>query len=532
MNIKKTYLIFLLGLLPIYSKSNNPNKTLDSMSLEQKIAQLFVIAVDLSEYLPEDSPIKSNPRMFNSERADQFKKALAEELICQHEVGGVLFIGYGTIPICMQAIQELQNMSKIPLLISQDFEWGLNMRLVDAIKFPYNMTLGAIQDNKLIYQMASEIARQCKLLGVHMNFAPVVDVNSNPNNPIIGARSFGEDKENVADKAINFMLGLQDNGIIACAKHFCGHGDTDTDSHLDLPIIKHDLKRLQDIEIYPFKKLIDAGIKSIMSAHINAPAIDSRKNRPITLSKPAITGLLQQELEFTGIVVTDGLNMKAISKHFEPGEAELESFIAGNDILLMSEDIPKAILTIKQAVQDNKITEEEINRRALKILTLKEDLGLLDSRSDNQETISIQGFSTPQAQELKTKLYESAITVVRDKHKLLPLDKNASITFVQVGNSKQIDNQPETLETCDTIVVSLFGNRITQEALSFLQDIQKLDKNVVLIIFGSPYSLRHFYNIPTVIVAYEAEPEAQLAAKKVIFGELKATGKLPISEII
>lgn len=404
--MKKFYFILFTSLYCQDSNFSVAENILKTLSLEQKIAQLFIIGISNTQYLL--TPVIATNSLFSNEKEEKFTKDLAERLIIEYGVGGVHFVRYGTIESSMRAIKELQSLSKLPLLISQDFEWGLNMRLVDAIKFPYNLTLGAIKDNKLIYDLGKEIGRQCKLLGVHINFAPVADINSNPKNPIINVRSFGSDKYNVAEKCIQFMRGLQDAGIIACAKHFCGHGDTSVDSHIDLPVIAHDLARLHDLELYPFKQLIKAGIKAIMTAHMHVPAIDNRTNIPITLSSNAINNLLRKQLHFSGLVITDALDMQAISKYFNPGEVEIEAFVAGNDILLMSENVPAAISNFKKAIDLGRISLDDLDMRVLKILKTKEEFGLFNINSSFQDNLAVSDFNTESALNLKKKLDESS----------------------------------------------------------------------------------------------------------------------------
>lgn len=514
--------------------------TLKKLTLEEKIAQLFIIKVNNSDFNHLNNNQKQSEivqdEIINS--PEKIRRDEINKLIKKYKIGGIHLVCYGTIPSCYNTIKKFQKLSKLPLLISQDFEWGLAMRLTDAIAFPKNMTLGAIQDNNLIYEKAKEVARQCKLLGVHINFSPVVDINTNPLNPVINDRSFGDDKENVSDKAIKVMQGLQDENVIACAKHFLGHGDADKDSHKDLPIINHDLTRLESIELYPFKHSITAGVKAIMSAHIVVPAIDDRPNRSITLSKKGITDLLQNKLGFCGIIITDDLDMKAITRFFKPEEIAIEAFKAGNDILLMSKDIEIAIKTLKNAIKNKEISQKELDRRVLKILKTKQDLGLDKNRF--APAYNYANFFTQHAKELKRTLFESAITIVRDINNLIPISQNTKVIYLNLTkdtNEKDLSKYKNQIKNKKTIVISLFDlNKsdhthygIKPNILEFLNNLAKSKRNIILIIYGTPYSLKLFKDFKTIIMAYEDDKDTKQAIEKVLNGKLKASGQLPIT---
>lgn len=542
-------------------------ETLEKMSLDEKIGQLFIVAIDNSNCNNES--IDKSQNLIINNGLNQNKKLTKDEiinLIKKFNLGGIHFIGYGTLRSCKEAIDEFQSYSKIPLFFTQDFEWGLSMRLKDALRFPRNMTLGAIEDDSLIYEMAKIIAKQCIYLGISVNFAPVVDINNNPSNPVIGDRSFGENKEKVAKKAVQFMKGLQDFGVIACAKHFCGHGDTGVDSHLDMPIINHSLSRLEEIELYTFKEVFKEGIKSVMSAHIHVPSIDSTNNIPITLSYKAMTELLQKKLGFEGLIFTDALNMKGVIKNFNPGEIELKAFLAGNDILLMPQNVETGIRAIKKALEDGEISQEELNRRVLKILKVKQFLKLNEKKV--KKNFIKKNFKTKEATNLKEKLYESAITLVANDQKIIPLKNNQKIVFIQIGNpinnlndseivkyllknvndlqkfvispnsDKKIwDELLNKIENSQIVILSLFEMNkysklnfgISKNELDFLTKLNKTNKNLILTIFGSPYSLKFFENFKNIILAYEDDEDAQIATAKVILGKLKAKGKLPVT---
>lgn len=558
MNFKITVLL-LISSMSCYAKW--AEVTLNKLTLEQKIGQLFFVGVDNSEFaVMNKMPDDIQNRIIATNKREKFNKQLAQQLITKYNVGGIHLIGYGSLKSCFDAIEYFQSITQIPLLVSQDFEWGLTMRLHDAIRFPRNMTLGAIKNDYLIHLMAKEIGRQCALLGVHINFAPVIDINNNPSNPIIGDRSFGSDKERVTQKGFQFMKGLQDAKIIACAKHFCGHGDTSVDSHVNLPVINHSISRINDIEVYPFKHLINNGVKAIMSAHIHIPAIDSKNNVSLTLSKNGMTNLLQNELGFKGLIITDALDMEGVMKYFTPEQAALEAFKAGNDILLMSTDVPKAIEAIKNAIQKDKSLLNELNNKVLKILQTKEALGLYKKKINTD--FNNKEFNTIYAKAIKRKLYEEAITIVGSE----PTIYSNSIAVIQINNHNIIYTNNKTafcnelkvdypsldgfiinlnasqqeyaellkkIEKYQTVIVGLFDiNRFKHQNYGVPSNLLDFFNNIkaqkILSLFGSPYSLELFNNFESVVMAYEDDEDAQEAAAKVISGRLQAVGKLPI----
>ena len=364
-------LIFVVSFLyPIrvfpYSDSENQaqkhwvDSVYQSLTFEQKIGQLFIV------------------------RANQAGKdydANIVKYIKDFNIGGVTFFKNDALKQIEQT-NKWQAIAQTPLFISMDAEWGVAMRMNEVIKFPYQMTLGAIQNDSLIYAMGLEVARQCERVGIQMNFAPVVDININPANPVINSRSFGENKNKVGKKGLMYMKGLQDGRIIATAKHFPGHGDTDTDSHQSLPVINHSKKRMDSIELSPFKELIKHDLDGVMIAHLYIPAYENAKNTASTLSNNVVTGLLKDELGFGGLIVTDALDMSGVTKYFKPGIIEQKALEAGNDILLLPQDVPKAIRKIKKAVEKGEITEERIAESCKKILAYKYKAGLAESKKN------------------------------------------------------------------------------------------------------------------------------------------------------
>ena len=332
---------------PVFLSKDNfwVDSVMKTMSNDEKIGQLFMVAA-------------------YSNKGEAHKKSILD-LIEKYKIGGLMFLQGG--PVRQAKLTNIyQSRSKIPLMIAIDAEWGVSMRLDSCLRFPWQMTLGAIKDNSLIYDMGSEIARQCSLIGVNINFAPVVDVNSNPNNPIINNRSFGESALRVSEKSLAYMNGLQDNYILACAKHFPGHGDTDKDSHKTLPVVRRTKKQLDKVELLPYKNLIKEGLGSIMVAHLNIPSLDKTKDLAVSLSSKVVNDLLKTELGFNGLSITDALNMKGVSDYYVPGKLDVKALLAGNDILLFSEDVPTAIQEIKNAIENNQISQKEIDLNAEK----------------------------------------------------------------------------------------------------------------------------------------------------------------------
>src|SRR5690606_10139075 len=379
---------------------NSPwvDSVMSTLSPDERIAQLIVVAAW-------------------SNRDGKHKQEILD-MINQHKIGGLIFFQGG--PGRQAALTNAyQSASRVPLLIAMDGEWGLGMRLDSTISYPYQMTLGAVQDETLIYEMGARIAHQMRRLGVHVNFAPVADVNNNPDNPVINYRSFGEDKFNVARKSIAYMRGLQENNVLATAKHFPGHGDTDTDSHHSLPNIGHTRERIDSLELYPFRQLISEGIGGIMVAHLNIPALDD-SGVPSTLSRPIVTDLLRNELGYKGIIVTDAMNMKGVTGSNPAGVVDKDAILAGNDMLEFTEDVPRAVAEIRQAIRRGQISQAEIDARCRKMLALKQWAGL--DRFQPIPLAHIAGeVNTPHDKLVRRKLIEHAITVLKNENNAIPV---------------------------------------------------------------------------------------------------------------
>ena len=487
------------------------------------------------------------------------------KLITDYKIGGLIFFQGGPV---RQAIltNQYQVASKVPLMISIDGEWGLAMRLDSTIQFPRQMTLGAIQNDLFIYKMGAEIGRQCKRLGIHVNLAPVVDINSNPKNPVISNRSFGENKFNVASKALMYMAGMQEKGVMANAKHFPGHGDTDSDSHKTLPTITHSKALLDSLDLFPFKEMFKKGLGSLMVAHLFIPSLDTTKNTASTLSKKIVTGLLKDELKFDGLIFTDALNMKGVSGYFQPGVADVKALLAGNDVLLFSGDVPTAIAEIKKAIFNGEITQAEVDARCKKIMLAKQWCGL-----DNYKPIELknlqQELNTSQANYINRQLNEAALTVLRNKNDLMPLQKLdtlkiASLTIGTRGvnefqttldlyapvkhfslnrdaSSEDIDSTIRALKNFNLVIVHLnstnnfpgknFG--ITAQTVYTLKTIIEKFKTIVNIP-ANPYALEKLVDLSkadAVILSYETNEYSDQLVPQLIFGGVKANGKIPVS---
>lgn len=513
-------------------------ETYASMSLEEKVGQLFM--VDL---------FSSDPKS----KIDRVK-----ELVTNYHIGGVIFSKGG--PVRQAHINnQLQDLAKTKLLIAMDAEWGLAMRLDSTYAFPWNMTLGAIDDVQLIFEVGKRIGQHNKRLGVHINFAPVLDINTNPLNPIIGNRSFGEDRDNVTLKATAFMQGMQSEGVLANGKHFPGHGDTDTDSHKTLPTVLFSEAHIDTVELHPYKKLFTRGLASVMIAHLNIPSLEPR-NMPVSLSERVVTELLQEKLGFQGLVFTDALNMKGASDYKNPGEVDVAAFLAGNDILLISEDVPKAHQLIIENYHHGIITEERLAHSVKKILMAKYKVGLHQYQPVNTEYL-FQDLNSVKEDALYEKLIENAVTVVKNTNHTVPIKtlENKKFAYVAFGDDSgdafynqlnkytqvdrvsgaTLDELIQKLETYDQVIIGFHKSnetpwksyKFTQKELAWIYEIARV-KKVILTIFTRPYALldiKTSTNFESIVIGYQNSKIAQEVTAQIIFGAREAKGKLPVS---
>lgn len=507
------------------------NRTYNSLSQDQKLGQLFIVAL----YTNKGEDHISNVR----------------RIVEQEQIGGLILMQDDAARE-ITLVNEFQSKSKVPLMIGMDAEWGLFQRIAAAHKFPWAMTLGAIQDKNLITQMAAKIAEDSKRMGVNWDFAPVVDVNTNPDNPIIGNRSFGSEVQNVVNSALAYSNGLQDNRILAAIKHFPGHGDTSTDSHFDLPVVAHNLDRLNAVELAPFKALMDKGIGGVMVAHLYVPALEKENGIPASISKNIITGLLKEKFGYKGLIITDALNMGAVAKRYKPGELDALAFKAGNDIMLFSEGVKEGKRLIQQAIDNREISQNRVEESVKKILLTKYFLGLDKYEPRNPENINYD-LNNDSHKTLVQNLYANALTLLKDNKKLLPLncrenyyyvpleeaayqtfaDRLNLETTVIVKKSSEISSIPKNSK----VIVGFHKDnstaykpyKISDKSKKILSELSK-NNQVILTVFGSAYALKDvdISNISTVLVAYENNDDSMTATAKSLMGGSEISGRLPV----
>ena len=500
------------------------------LSMDERIGQLYIVALYTNK--------------------DQNHISAVRKLVEQERIGGIILM-QDDAEQEIALVNEFQKKSRVPMLFGMDAEWGLYQRIKTAHKFPWAMTLGAIQDNNLVYEMASKIAEDAKKMGIYWNFAPVVDVNTNPKNPIIGNRSFGSDVQNVIAKALAYAQGLQDNGVLAAIKHFPGHGDTDVDSHLDLPVVKHSLERLNKIELAPFKALMDKKIGGAMIAHLYVPQLEKGKNIPASISYDIVTNLLKNKFRYEGLVITDALNMNAVAKKYPAGELDLRAFKAGNDVLLFSQDVPTGKKLIKEAIQKGEISEKRLEESVKKILKTKYLLGLQNLRPLSSEGIN-NVLNNDSHAKISEKLYANALTLLKDEKQLfplrekevyyLPLEEAPHEAFLQELSKeikvkkisfKEIQSIPENV----VVIIGLHKDnstaykpyRVSWESKRLINQVKSRNK-VILNVFGSPYALQDvdISGISSVLVSYENNPLSMKATAEAYLGKQKINGRLPV----
>jgi beta-N-acetylhexosaminidase len=486
------------------------------------------------------------------------------DIIRKYGIGGIIFF-QGTPEKQAELTNFYQKISAVPLLISLDAEWGIGMRLDNVEKFPYQMTLGAIKNDSLIYEFGEAVASQFKRMGMQMNLAPVADININSQNPVINYRSFGENRDEVAKKSSRYMQGIQDNGILATGKHFPGHGDTNVDSHLDLPVIPYSRQRLDSIELYPFRKLISDGAGSIMIAHLNLPSFDTTTGMPSTLSSVIIKNLLKNELGFKGLVITDAMNMKAITKSFKTGEADAKALEAGNDVIELVADVDSAIIETKNYIFQKKISKEDIELKCRKILALKYWAGLSKVRAIKKENIDKE-LSPMISKALIRELYANSLTVLNNNKSILPVKNLQSLRiatlainksrptlfqqrinkycradnyFLDPSNPGACDDILKKLSSYDLVITGIFGldQRPNMEfgiksgLVDFIGKLVEKNKTIIAW-FGSPYGLDKISTIKNaegLILTYQENEYVEDLSAQLIFGGIGARGTLPVS---
>jgi beta-glucosidase-like glycosyl hydrolase len=526
---------------------SEPNQWVDSvfnkLSRRQKIAQMFFVRA-----------------LTNSTKA--YEDSIGN-VIKKERIGGLVFFqgGPGRQVILTNKYQEL---ARVPLLVTSDGEWGLGMRLDSTISYPYQMALGAVQNKELIYKMGLEVAKDYRRVGMHMNLAPDVDVNNNAKNPVINYRSFGENKYNVATSGAAYMKGMQDGGLMVSLKHFPGHGDTDVDSHFDLPQLNFTKARLDSLEIYPFRELIRQNASGVMIAHMNIPALDNTPHMPSTLSKPIVTGILKEELGFKGIIISDAMEMKGVVKYFKDGEADVMAVIAGNDILELSENSDRAIKLVRKAVRSGRISMERIDESVKKILMAKYWAGLNKKDSLDEHHV-LADVNRPESLALRQELANAAMTLLKGREVLPQLDKEKRTVIVSLGtpevtvfqkelgayyqnavfytldknaNANQIAVVARELAGFDQVIIGIHDTRtrpgngmvLSADLKMFLKD--QSQKNACFAVFANPYNLSQWSGLENskfLLVAYQKEEFMQKAAASVFKNEVNPSGRLPVT---
>ena len=548
MNIKKRLLGFFVLVFSATQcfAQDAENRWVDSvynsLTVEQRVAQLICMRANLP-----DKPFFENVGKY----------------IKQYNIGGVCFFRAEAEDQVNQT-NAWQAMAQTPLMVSIDAEWGLAMRVKKTIAYPYQMTLGAVSNEDLIYKMGQQVAEQCRRMGVHVNFAPVADVNSNPANPIIGMRSFGENPKNVGEKATAYALGMQSKGLITTMKHFPGHGNTSTDSHMTLPTVTRTMDEVRDIELAPFRYMINYGVNGAMVGHLYFPAIEQVKNTSSSLSYGVVTELLKKQMGFKGLIFTDGLDMKGVSEKVRNDSVPYVAFMAGNDVLILPHDVPFAIKTIKSAVEKDTVAAARLEESCKKILRYKYRAGLNHYKAIPTANL-MSDLKKKSYKDLRQQLYDEAITLLRNDNQVIPLANNKKIAVVTIGNTKNDVNEGlvargfgttsfvvkkeelasksadwlKKLEKYDLVVVniektSMFANKnygITDETVKFFNRLAA-QNDVILNLFACPYALDMFRinnNVKGVVVAYQDEVPAVNAVVQLLSGELEAHGKLPVS---
>lgn len=571
-------ILFIMPTLPVLGAENNvpwknftgdrrADSILNTMTVREMIGQLI--------WVPAWADVKGG----------NYRQV--EELVEKYGIGGVIFFE-GSRDLQVDYTRRLRKISKIPLIIAQDAEWGTGMRLKEIEDFPYQMTLGALQDDSLIYRMGAAVAWQCRDIGVNLNLAPVADVNNNPLNPVINYRSFGEDPERVADKAAMYMKGLQDNGIIACAKHFPGHGDTEVDSHTGLPVIRGDRNRFEKVELVPFRRLADEGIGAVMTAHISVPDIDDRWV-PATFSKKVVTNILRKDMRFRGLILTDALNMAGATLTYPSGIADAEAILAGNDIIEYSTDPIRAIDEIARRVEKGEIDLKDVKERCRKLLeaklwieSLKTSEAGTGESSENSHTaggtegsvlagtgisgVPGKGISEAEHPALIRDLYAGAMTLIENNENLIPLGRpdrmriatvsvnrlamtefqrmtdrytNADHYFIDPSNEQGARFVMSKLKDYDVVIAGFCSLEqkpagkygVTPALNNLFRQITALDRAAV-IWFGNPYGIARLdltEKPGALLVAYQDNQYSHQVAVQVLFGAIGASGRLPVT---
>lgn len=556
--IKKLFSFGLLSMMLISAAfaQNKPNfvdfinqkhswvdSVFNTLTPKQRIGQLFLVRAHTN---------------LGQKYVDSVKQVIERE-----QLGGLVVFQGGPVRHA-NMFNQYQQVSKVPLLITFDGEWGLGMRMPDStISYPYQMTLGAIQNNNLLYEMGRQVARDFHRMGMHFNFAPVVDINNNPKNPVINFRSFGDNKYKVTEKAKAYMDGMVQGGILASLKHFPGHGDTDVDSHHDLPQLKFDRARLNSLEMYPFRQLIKDGAPSVMVAHMNIPALDNTPNIPSSISKKVVTDIIRTELGFRGLTVTDAMDMSGVKKFFPNGEADVMAIEAGHDLLEVSENSGRAIDLVEKAIKSGRLSQADIDARVKKVLAAKLWLGLNQVKPVNTNRL-YEDLNTPAAQSLVQRISDAAVTLLKSDRGLKRFDPKKSTSIVSVGidqiqdfekglalqltdfdqffikgdeTEEQLKDLMKDSKDNRQIVLVIHDNRSRPRSELLLNDATKdfIDKiagrRTISVMFTNPYAMNSVdvMRSSSVLLGYQNDFFMQKAVLKVLLKQIKPEGKLPVT---
>ncbi len=551
--IKKIVLVFICCIATsfLWAQNSPAQKWVDSvfasLTPDQRIAQLMVVRL---------SERTSTGILFYDKKVT--------ELVKKYNIGGVcLFQGNPTLQAA--TVNSLQAIAKTPIMMCIDGENGLGMRFDSIIPLNRQMMMGAVQDETIIYNYGKLVGEQCKRAGIHVNYAPVVDVNNNPNNPVINDRSFGEDKYKVASYGIAYMKGMQDVGVMACAKHFPGHGDVDVDSHKDLPVINKTIAQLDSLEFYPFKQIFKAGVGSVMIAHLSIPAIDNTPNKPTSISYKNVTELMRNKMGYQGLTFTDALEMQGVKKFYPDGEASVESIIAGNDMLCLPGDVPMSIIKIKEAIKKKKLSWADIETHCRKVLAAKYQYGMANLQPVNLTNITADINSNVNA--MKKVIAENALTLLNKTDDvffpLKPNDALTKIVYVSLGTSTDNEFSKKLRSEYKADVFYINYKHDAGRVLSLVELIKKRYKKVIIgvhnyarvplnnfgispsavdlvtqlqnqtnaitFIFGNPYAIKNWCNAKNLVACYEDDTITQNTAFEFLQGKIQAKGKLPVT---
>ncbi len=551
--IKKIVSVFICTITTsfLWAQNSPAQKWVDSvfasLTPDQRIAQLMVVR--LSERTPTGI---------------LFYDKKVTELVKKYNIGGVcLFQGNPTLQAA--TVNSLQAVAKTPIMMCIDGENGLGMRFDSIIPLNRQMMMGAVQDETIIYNYGKLVGEQCKRAGIHVNYAPVVDVNNNPNNPVINDRSFGEDKYKVAAYGIAYMRGMQDVGVMACAKHFPGHGDVDVDSHKDLPVINKTLAQLDSLEFYPFKQIFKAGVGSVMIAHLSIPAIDNTPNKPTSISYKNVTELMRNKMGYQGLTFTDALEMQGVKKFYPDGEASVQSIIAGNDMLCLPGDVPISIAKIKEAIKEKKLSWADIEMHCRKVLAAKYQYGMANLQPVNLTNITADINSNVNA--MKKVIAENALTLLNKTDDIFfPLKPNDALTkiaYVSLGTSTDNEFSKKMRSEYKADVFYINYKHDAGRVLSLVELIKKRYKKVIIgvhnyarvplnnfgispsavdlvtqlqnqtnaitFVFGNPYAIKNWCTAKNLVACYEDDTITQNAAFEFLQGKIQAKGKLPVT---